>query len=206
MLVHPIPSKLRAARTARWAVVAGAVLAVGAVGAVARAQPTTVSPPPAPDGQVGFQRRAQLTPAQEVAQSELTVVQMKSSSGTTQRMLAQARLARDVVKTLCLNDKLSQIDVAAKTAAERLQALKAAAARNDLEGSSHQFIILTVLKQRNDQLVAEANQCIGQENAFLGATNIVTTVDPTLPLTPVTDMPPDLTPVSVIPVSGSSGL
>ena len=163
--------------------------------------------PSAPDGQVAFQRRAQLTPAQQVAQTELLVVQMKSSSGTTQRMLAQARLARDVVKTLCLNDKLSQIDVAAKTASERQIALKAAAARGDQEGSNHQFtIILTVLKQRNDQLVAEANQCIGEENAFLGATNIVTTIDNTLPATPVTDPPTDVTPVSVTPVNGSTGL
>jgi hypothetical protein len=182
------------------------VLAIAAVGAVASAQPTVTATAPAPDGQVGFQRRAQLTPAQQVAQTELVVAQMKSSSGTTQRMLAQARLARDVVKTLCLNDKLSQIDVAGKTASERLIALKAAAARGDQEGSNHQFIILTVLKQRNDQLVAEANQCIGEENAFLGATNIVTTVDNTLPDTPVTDPPTDVTPVSVTPVNGSSGI
>jgi hypothetical protein len=160
-----------------------------------------------PDGQVAFQHRAQLTPEQQVAQTELMVAQMKSSSGTTQRMLAQARVSRDVVKTLCLNDKLSQIDIAAKTAAERLIALKSAAARRDQEGSNHHFTILTVLKQRNDQLVAEANQCIGQENAFLAATDVVTTVDPTMPLTPVTDLPDlPLIPFSFIPVSGSSGL
>ena len=181
-----------------------AVLAYAASPAGAQTQQ---SPPPAPiDARVGFQARVNVSPEQEVAEAAGVITYINQASQIVGRRLAQARQQKDVVKTLCLNDKLSQIDVAAKTAAERLQALKAAAARNDLEGSSHQFIILTVLKQRNDQLVAEANQCIGQENAFLGATNIVTTVDPTLPLTPVTDMPPDLTPVSVIPVSGSSGL
>jgi hypothetical protein len=180
------------------------VVAIAAVGAVASAQTPA---PPVPDGQIAFQRRAQLTPAQQVAQTELMVVQMKSASGTTQRMLAQARLARDVVKTLCLNDKLSQIDVAAKTAADRLLALKSAANRNDQEASNHHFTILTVLKQRNDQLVAEANQCIGQENAFLGATDIVTTIDPTMPVTPVTDLPQiPFIPFSLVPISGSAGL
>jgi hypothetical protein len=205
MLLQPIPSKVTTTRRriARW-VASGAVVAIAAVGAVASAQTPA---PPVPDGQIAFQRRAQLTPAQQVAQTELMVVQMKSASGTTQRMLAQARLARDVVKTLCLNDKLSQIDVAAKTAADRLLALKSAANRNDQEASNHHFTILTVLKQRNDQLVAEANQCIGQENAFLGATDIVTTIDPTMPVTPVTDLPQiPFIPFSLVPISGSAGL
>jgi hypothetical protein len=93
-------------------------------------------------------------------------------------MLEEARKARDVVKTLCLNDKLSQIDVAIRSARDRRGQLQAAVGRNDTELSSHEFTILTVLRQRVEQLVAEANQCIGEEAAFVGDTRTRVFVDP----------------------------
>jgi hypothetical protein len=133
------------------------------------------------DAQVGFQHPAQLTPQQEVEAADLSVSRMDQASGTISRMLEQARTARDVVKTLCLNDKLSQVDVAIRSAKDRKSALQAAAARNDQELSNHEFTILTVLRQRSEQLTAEANQCIGEEAAFIGATNVSTTIDNTLP-------------------------
>jgi hypothetical protein len=133
------------------------------------------------------------------------ISQMQATAVTTQRMLAQARLARDVVKTLCLNDKLSQVDVASRSAIDRKASLHAAVLRNDQELSNHEFTILTVLKKRAEQLSAEANQCIGEEAAFTGATNVVTTVDTTLPGGDQTDMPTtNIAPPSAPPVTASA--
>jgi hypothetical protein len=130
---------------------------------------------------------------------------MEQGSTTVSKMLEQARTARDVVKTLCLNDKLSQIDVAIRSAKDRRSALQVAAGRNDQELSNHEFTILTVLRQRGDQLIAEANQCIGEEAAFIGATNVSTTIDNTLPPTDDTQYPPsDNTVVSAPPISASA--
>ena len=114
---------------------------------------------------------------------------MEGASAGIRRQLEAARAARDVVKTLCLNDKLSQADVAIRSARDRHGSLKTAAARNDVELSNHEFTILTVLRQRADQLTAEANQCIGEESAFVGDTKILTTIDPTLPDTNETEFP-----------------
>lgn len=151
------------------------------------------------DAQVGFQRNAQLSPQQELAEADVAIARMEQGSTTVRGMLAQAREQRDVVKTLCLNDKLSQIDVAIRSARDRKGALQAAANRNDQELSNHEFTILTVLRQRGEQLTAEANQCIGEENAFLGATNVVTTIDPTLPGSDTTQYPPTDSPIPVAP-------
>jgi hypothetical protein len=131
---------------------------------------------------------------------------MEQASGTVGRMLAQARTARDIVKTLCLNDKLSQIDVAIRSAKDRKIALQAAVARNDQELSNHEFTILTVLRQRGEQLSAEANQCIGEEAAFIGATNVSSTVDNTLPPTDDTLPPIDNSMASAPPIYGSSDM
>jgi hypothetical protein len=193
-------------RRSRWAGL-GVVISLGGVAAVAGAQPGGTPPSPPVTAQVGFERHVELSPQQEEIEANALLAQMQATAATTQRMLGQARLARDVVKTLCLNDKLSQVDVANRSANDRKASLHAAVARNDRELSNHEFTILTVLKKRADQLAAEANQCIGEEAAFVGATNVVTTVDTTLPLGDPTDisatagaMPP-----SGPPITASSG-
>jgi hypothetical protein len=186
------------------------LLAVVALAVAASAQPPVrpvAAPGPTTDAQVGFERRVQLSPQQQEAEADLLLAQMRGVSSTTQRMLAQARLARDVVKTLCLNDKLSQVDVATRSATDRKAALHAAVARGDREMSNHEFTILTVLKKRGDQLATEANQCIGEEAAFIGATNVVTVVDSTIPTGDQTDVPPVIAmPVIGPPLSASSDL
>ncbi len=156
--------------------------AAGAAGGAGNAAPGA-------DAQVGFQRRAQLTPQDQVIEGDRGLARMEGASSGIRRQLEQARAARDVVKTLCLNDKLSQADVAIRSAKDRHGSLKTAAARNDVELSNHEFTILTVLRQRAEQLTAEANQCIGEESAFVGETKISTTVDPSLPSTDETELP-----------------
>jgi hypothetical protein len=142
------------------------------------------------DAQVGFQRKTQLSPQEQLAEADRTLGRMDQAAGGVRKMLQQAREAKDVVKTLCLNDKLSQIDVAIRSARDRKTSLQAAATRNDTELTNHEFTILTVLRQRAEQLTAEANQCIGEEAAFIGDTRVVTTVDPTLPNSDDTQYPP----------------
>lgn len=137
--------------------------------------------PQVPDANAGVTRQVNLTPAEEVAQSESTLTRMDSSRTTISQMLASARSQRDVVKTLCLNDKLNQIDVAVRSARERKQALEAAAKTSDADLANHEFTILTVLRQRSDQLSAEANQCIGREVDIIGDNVVTSTIDPTIP-------------------------
>lgn len=144
------------------------------------------SAPPSADAQVGFQRKTTLTPQEQLAESQKHIARMDGAAAGVRKMLEEARRERDVVKTLCLNDKLSQIDVAIRSARDRRGQLQAAASRNDAELTNHEFTILTVLRQRTEQLVAEANQCIGEESAFVGDTRTTVQIDP--------QIPPDQTP------------
>jgi hypothetical protein len=132
-------------------------------------------------GTVGFQRKTSLTPQEQLGESAKHIARMEQSAAGVRKMLEEARKQRDVVKTLCLNDKLSQIDVAIRSGRDRRTQLQAAVNRNDAELSNHEFTILTVLRQRSEQLVAEANQCIGEEAAFVGDTRTSVTVDPSIP-------------------------
>ena len=77
-------------------------------------------------GQVAFQKQQQLTPQQQIVEADSQIARMEQASGNVRRQLEAARAARDVVKTLCLNDKLSQIDVATRSAKDRRQSLQLA--------------------------------------------------------------------------------
>jgi hypothetical protein len=133
------------------------------------------------DAQVGFQKKPVLSPQEQLEDANNKLSKMESISTSVRHMLEQARQKRDVVKTLCLNDKLNQIDVAIRSGRERKDALKAAVNRNDTELSNHEHTILGVLEQRTQQLGAEANQCIGEEAVLIGQSQTTMTIDPTLP-------------------------
>jgi hypothetical protein len=161
---------------ARW------ILAIALVGyASSPADAQTASSDSKPAGQITFKPSVNLTPQDQVVQADVLVARMKATSEAVRRQLETARAQRDVVKTLCLNDKLSQADVAARAAEERRVNLKSAAARNDRDLCNHEFTVLSVLSQRSSQLAAEANQCIGQDVSFIGETNTTMTVDPQTP-------------------------
>jgi hypothetical protein len=157
---------------------AGFALLIGQGVASAQAQ---TAPAPAPDAQAGLGRQVNLSPAEELAQGDSFLSRMDTARATVNRQLESARAQRDVVKTLCLNDKLNQIDVAIRSSKERRGELELAANRKDADLANHEFTILTVLRQRTEQLSAEANQCIGQEAGFVGESAVTSTVDPNLP-------------------------
>jgi len=137
---------------------------VGANPGVARARiyATGCKIPPAGSANVGLQRAGNLSPAEMQTECTAQMARMEQASRVVQRQLGAAREARDVVKTLCLNDKLSQMDVARRSVVDRCLQVQAAAQRNDKEVAGHNFTIATVQAQRSQQLAAEANQCIGE--------------------------------------------
>jgi hypothetical protein len=193
---------MRIGASLRWAAITAFVLAAAGP---ATAQQPAGGGAPAPDAQVGFERRQQLSPQDELAQADQAIARMDQASNAVRHQLEAARQARDVVKTLCLNDKLSQIDVAARSGRDRQAALQAAVQRNDAELANHEFAILTVLRQRAEQLSAEANQCIGEEVAFVGQTEVTTQINPNLPSEETAYYPPEIPPPVVAPPPPVSG-
>lgn len=155
----------------------GALGAVALVVGVASAQTPDPAAGQDPAANPGLARQVQLSPQQQLAEAEKYVTRMDGTRGTVRRQLAEARAQRDVVKTLCLDDKLNQIDVALRSARERREALEFAASRNDTDLANHEFTILSVLRQRTDQLSAEANQCVGNDAGFIGESSVTSTVE-----------------------------
>lgn len=153
-------------------------------GAPPAAPPAAPTPPPGdpgaatgPGANAGLARQVTLSPQEMLAQADGALQRMEGGRTSVAKQLAKARQERDVVKTLCLNDKLNQLDVAMRSATERRGALELAAKRGDADLANHEFTILGVLRQRADQLLAEANQCVGEEAGFAGDSAVSMTVD-----------------------------
>ncbi len=131
--------------------------------------------------EVAVQNVESLTLGQMKALASKYLKAMGQDSATIRRMLSEAREKRDVVKVLCLDDKLNQADVATRSAGDRKPNLDAAAKSNDKDQGKHEFTVIQTLRERVKSLVAEANQCIGEETGFVGDTEVTVDVDPTIP-------------------------
>lgn len=148
-------------------------------------------------------RDAALSPDQMLSEVNSYFPQMDQGASTVRRQLSSAREQRDVVKVLCLNDKLTQINVAVRSAQDRGTSLRAAVSRNDKERSRHEFTVLRVLRDRVRTLVSESNQCIGEEVGFVGESKVTANIDPNIPAVDPTEVPGDNTIVSTPPVTSS---
>lgn len=135
----------------------------------------------APSAALADPRAAELTPEQRLERAKEIVASIDRSSQSIQRELASAREDRDVVRVVCLNDKLNQVDVALRSAEDRLTALSASVQGSEPERSRHDLTVLEVLNERVRVVINESIQCVGEQTGFVGEAEVSVTIDPNLP-------------------------
>lgn len=175
----------------------GALAVAGLLGAAYAQEGAAAAPPAADTGSADMAVEVQLSPEEMGQEADKILAGMETAASNVRKLLAKAREQRDVVKALCLDDKLTQMDVTKRSAGERSSALRQAVARQDKELASHEYTILVVLKERVQQLSAEANQCIGVEAGFVGETKVTVDIDPNLPSDDPSEYPEN--PVITVP-------
>jgi hypothetical protein len=146
----------------------GSALMSGVATAQAPAAPGGVPGAPAPGTDAAGSKMVNLSPQEELSQAQSYVATMDHIREGVRRDLEEARNKGDVVKKLCLDDKLNQLDIALQKATDRTKALDNAVKAGDSELSNHEFTILNVLYQRSQALDAEAKLCIGKEIVAVG--------------------------------------
>jgi len=98
-----------------------------------------------------------------------------------QALQETARKQKDIIKLNCVADKLVQAKVNASIADQALTALQENVARADEGGRTHEFTRLTIINQQVLVLGAEAENCIGEDLSFVGATRVDLDIDPNIP-------------------------
>jgi hypothetical protein len=92
-----------------------------------------------------------------------------------------ARHQKDIIKLNCVMDKQVQAKVNVSIAEQALTALQENIARADEGGRTHEFTRITIINQKVMVLGAEAENCIGEDLSFVGATRVDLDIDPSIP-------------------------
>jgi hypothetical protein len=118
--------------------------------------------------------------------------ELQSAARTVRQRLQSARAQRDIIKTVCLNDKLNQLDVAVRNARERRESLLAAVAQTDTAVVTQERARLEVYRQQGRRVAAEAHQCVGQPDPSQGHGDVAWSEPPGLPTPADYPAPPDV--------------
>jgi hypothetical protein len=145
----------------------------------------------------GAPNQADIAVKQRSALSAQDMVQQgngyfKSMNETVKRISAlqdQSKRQKDIIRLNCVTDKLVQTKVNLTIAEQAMAALQENIARADEGGRTHEFTRLTIVNQKVTVLGAEAENCIGEDLSFIGATRVDVEVDPNLPQIDVTSPP-----------------
>lgn len=143
--------------------VSSLVAVLAALGSVAEAESTPPEPVTAdfraPDAET-------LSNAQLGSLADSFVDSIGATREVLRELHARAQDDKDVVKTLCLDDKVLQVKTALDTAADRRGSLTEALENGATERARHEFTLIAVLAERVGALTEEANQCIGEDATF----------------------------------------
>jgi len=142
-------------------------------------------PPPSAGGagaaDVSVKQRPTLTPEEMVNQSREYVKGMNEVLKRVQTLQDQAKREKDIIRLNCVTDKVVQVRVNISIAEQSIAALQEAVTRADEGERTHEFTRLTIVNQKVQVLGAEAENCIGEDLSFVGATKVDVEIDPNIP-------------------------
>ncbi len=143
------------------------------------------------DSDVGidFRKNITLTPQETLTQAKDYYKKMMDVQKRVLMLQAKAKKDKDVVKLNCVDDKLTQIRGHLTVSDQSMASLQSDVARGDDAGRQHQFTRLTILYQKVVTLGTEAEQCIGEDVSYIGATRVDVEIDPSIPPTDPTEPP-----------------
>jgi|SwirhirootsSR3_FD_contig_41_14028109_length_925_multi_4_in_0_out_0_2 hypothetical protein len=155
------------------------ILASTLVSQVVLAQPVVQPPPAEPlpggapsDANIGARQRATLSPQEMVTQATEYRTRMESTSKQIGQLVDVAKKEKDVIRLNCVTDKHGQVKANIVVADRALQDLRDAIGRRDEGESGHQYNKIAIVHSKVQVLSAEAQACVGQDLAFVGATQV----------------------------------
>jgi len=155
----------------------------GTVFAQAPAPETAVpaAAPPAGSVDLSVKQQPSLAPADMLTQSKEYFKGMGEVVKRIQTLQDQAKREKDIIRLNCVTDKLVQARVNVNIGEQSMAALQEGVTRTDAGESTHEFTRLTIVNQKVTVLGAEAENCIGEDLSFVGATRVDVEVDPNIP-------------------------
>jgi hypothetical protein len=144
--------------------------------------PAPIAPPSAgAPADVSVKQRPTLTPEEMINQSREYAKNMQEVLKRIQVLQDQAKREKDIIRLNCVTDKVVQVRVNISIAEQSMASLQEAVTRADEGERTHEFTRLTIVNQKVQVLGAEAENCIGEDLSFVGATKVDIEIDPNIP-------------------------
>ena len=153
----------------------------GTVFAQGPAPESPMAPLPSGSADLSVKQRPTLTPAEMVNQSKEYFKGMADVIKRIGTLQDQAKREKDIIRLNCVTDKLVQARVNVNIAEQSMATMQESAARHDEGAETHEFTRITIVNQKVTVLGAEAENCIGEDLSFVGATRVDVEVDPNIP-------------------------
>ena len=156
--------------------------------------PAPIAPPSAGGAapgaaDVSVKQRPMLTAEEMVTQSREYARNMGEVLKRIQVLQDQAKREKDIIRLNCVTDKVVQVRVNISIAEQSMASLQEAVTRADEGERTHEFTRLTIVNQKVLVLGAEAENCIGEDLSFVGATKVDVEIDPNIPIYDPTQPP-----------------
>jgi hypothetical protein len=151
--------------------------------------PAPIAPPSAGAADVSVKQRPTLTAEEMVTQSREYAKNMGEVLKRIQVLQDQAKREKDIIRLNCVTDKVVQVRVNISIAEQSMASLQEAVTRADEGERTHEFTRLTIVNQKVLVLGAEAENCIGEDLSFVGATKVDVEIDPNIPVYDPTQPP-----------------
>jgi hypothetical protein len=148
------------------------------------------------DINIDFRKSITLSPQETQAQAKDYYKKMTETQRRVTQLEAKAKKDKDMVKLNCVNDKLTQLKGHMTVTDQSMSSLTLDIAKGDDTARQHEFTRISILYQKVVVLGTEAEQCIGEDVSYVGATRVDVEIDPSIPPTDPTqpDLPvPDVT-------------
>jgi hypothetical protein len=153
--------------------------------------------------EVPMKARANISPAEMTQQAKTYIGKMNDTVKYMEQLQEVARREKDVIKLNCVNDKQLQLKQLLNIADKAQNNMQEAIARGDEDARYHELGRVTIAYQQSQALKSDADNCIGEELAFLGPTQI-TAYEPTEPENPTLAPGPELPVVQPLPIASPS--
>ena len=153
----------------------------GSVFAQAPAPESPAAPLPTNTADLSVKQRPTLTPAEMVTQAQDYFKGMGDVIKRIGTLQDQAKREKDIIRLNCVTDKLVQARVNVNIAEQSMATMQESIARHDEGAETHEFTRITIVNQKVTVLGAEAENCIGEDLSFVGATRVDVEVDPNIP-------------------------
>ncbi len=149
--------------------------------------------------------KRQLSASEEMSSAQDFVKKMGDTEARVNKLLDAATKKKDVIKINCVRDKLTFVKGHIAVGNQHMGQLSGAVAKGDTAAAEHEYTAVNIVYQKVIVLGTEAENCIGEDVSYVGATKVIIDIDPSVPTDdptqppiplPDPSRPPEATPIS----------